>query len=95
MTESPVRVHVWVSGYVQGVFFRESTRREAERLGVSGWVRNLPDGRVEAVFEGPRSAVEQAVDWCHTGPPRASVDHIESREEPPEGLNGFGGGPHP
>src|ERR1041385_5889444 len=63
------RLHVWVSGTVQGVFFRESARAEAERRGVAGWVRNLPDGRVEAVFEGPAVEAEAMVDWCRRGPP--------------------------
>jgi acylphosphatase len=67
------RTHVLVSGKVQGVWFRESTRQEAERLGVGGWVRNLPDGRVEAVFTGPAAAVDAMVAWCHRGPPAAQV----------------------
>ncbi len=58
------RVHAWISGTVQGVFYRDSTRREAQRLGLGGWVKNLPDGRVEAVFEGDPDAVDALVDWC-------------------------------
>lgn len=72
-----VRAHVWVTGRVQGVWFRGATAEEAERLGVAGWVRNLPDGRVEAVFEGRRSAVDVAVAWCRRGPRSARVDHLE------------------
>ena len=66
-----VRVRVFVEGRVQGVWFRESARHEADRLGVSGWVRNLPDGRVEAVYEGPRDAVEEMLAW--TRPRTASA----------------------
>lgn len=84
------RAHVRVSGVVQGVFFRASTRDEAVRLGLGGWAINLPDGRVEAVFEGPRDAVERAVIWCHTGPARAVVENVEVEWEAPEGLRGFG-----
>jgi acylphosphatase len=80
---------VWVRGVVQGVFFRESARREAERLGLRGWVRNLPDGRVEAVFEGPAADVETAVAWCRHGPPAARVDHVEAIEEPVRGEVAF------
>ena len=70
------RVQVRVTGRVQGVFFRQSARDQAERLGLSGWVRNLPDGSVEALFEGERPLVEQAVAWCRQGPPRARVDEL-------------------
>jgi acylphosphatase len=77
-----VRRHVWVSGRVQGVWFRESTRRAAESLGVSGWVRNLPDGRVEAIFEGEQARVERAVDFVRQGPPRARVLRVEVCDEP-------------
>ena len=83
------RVRVLVSGTVQGVFFRDSCRREAIANQVSGWVRNLPDGRVEAVFEGTPDAVAVMVEWAHHGPPRASVTHFVLREEAPEGIEGF------
>jgi acylphosphatase len=83
------RLHVWVEGLVQGVFFRDSTRREAERLGLAGWVRNLPDGRVEAVFQGDRPACEKALDFVRRGPRSAQVEHIESRWEDEEDLRGF------
>jgi acylphosphatase len=83
------RAHVHVSGRVQGVYFRASTREQAAERGVDGWVRNLADGRVEAVFEGPSSAVDAMVEWCHEGSPRARVDGVEVTREPPEGLDGF------
>ena len=79
-----VRRHVWIRGRVQGVWFRQSTRRVAEGLGLSGWVRNLPDGRVEAVFEGEAPAVERALEFARTGPAHARVVEVEVREEPPE-----------
>lgn len=72
-----VRAHVIVSGRVQGVFFREETRMAAERLGVSGWVRNRGDGTVEAVFEGPPEAVKDAVAWCRHGSPMARVADVQ------------------
>lgn len=83
------RTHVWISGRVQGVWFRQSCARQAEQLGVSGWIRNRPDGRVEAVFEGDESSVEEMVAWCRTGPPRASVTDLEVIAEDPEGGSGF------
>lgn len=75
------RVHVIISGHVQGVFFRDKTQRQACARGVTGWVRNLPDGRVEAVFEGDEKVVRQVVSWCHQGPPNAYVTGVESRSE--------------
>ena len=83
------RRHVLITGRVQGVWFRDSMRREAQRLAVSGWVRNLPDGRVEAVLEGDDDGVERLTAWCHRGPPGARVTAVEPRDEPPEGLRGF------
>lgn len=71
------RVHIFVSGKVQGVFFRSSTKYMAEKLCLSGWVRNLADGRVEAVFEGDKEAVEKMVEWCRKGPEYAGVTGIE------------------
>jgi acylphosphatase len=71
------RVHLLVSGRVQGVAFRAYTEEEAQRLGVRGWVRNLPDGRVELEGEGERDAVEALVAWCRHGPPAARVDGVE------------------
>lgn len=84
-----IRRHLYISGRVQGVWYRESCRREAERLGVRGWVRNLFDGRVEAVFEGPPDAVLELVGWAHHGPPRADVVHVEIIEETPVGERTF------
>ncbi len=78
-----------MSGRVQGVWFRESCRREAQACGVAGWVRNLADRRVEAVFEGSPSAVDQMVTWCHDGPPRAEVLSVEVTDEEPAGESGF------
>jgi acylphosphatase len=72
------RVHLLVSGLVQGVAFRASTVDEARRLGLAGWVRNLPDGRVEAEAEGQRDRLEALVRWCHRGPPAARVDRVEA-----------------
>jgi acylphosphatase len=71
-----VRAHVLVSGRVQGVFFRSETRDEAKKRGVMGWVRNLPDGRVEAVFEGEEASVNELVEFCRRGPPGARVTNI-------------------
>ena len=70
------RAHVTISGRVQGVFYRDSTRREATRAGLTGWVRNLPDDRVEALFEGDEAAVQRLVEWCHRGPPDARVEQV-------------------
>lgn len=80
-----VRRHLWIEGHVQGVWFREATREEAERHGVRGWVRNLVDGRVEAVLEGPAAAVERLEAWCSHGPPSARVDDVEAKAEAPTG----------
>ena len=83
------RRRVVVHGDVQGVFFRDSTRREAERRGVAGSVANRGDGAVEAVFEGAPDDVAALVDFCRTGPPRASVERVEESAEEPEGVEGF------
>ena len=74
---------------MQGVFFRATCAREASLRGVSGWVRNVPDGSVEAIFEGEAHAVEAMTGWCRLGPEGAHVDGVESSQEPPEGLEGF------
>lgn len=79
------RVRVVVSGRVQGVYFRATCAREAEDAGVSGWVRNRSDGRVEAVFEGRSDAVARMVAWMRHGPPDARVDTVEETEEPADG----------
>ena len=84
-----VRCRVVVRGYVQGVFFRDSCRREAGTRGVAGWVTNRPDGAVEAVFEGPDEAVERLVDFCRRGPRGARVDRTEILDEEPRGIAGF------
>jgi acylphosphatase len=84
-----VRQRILVSGTVQGVFFRDTCRRVAAQQGVAGWVRNLPDGRVEAVFEGAPAAVHKMVGWAHGGPAEAEVTAVEVLDEPAEGLHGF------
>jgi acylphosphatase len=84
-----VRRRVHVAGRVQGVWFRESCRDLAVAAGVSGWVRNLDDGRVEAVLEGPTAAVDEVVAWCRQGPPRARVDGVDVVDEEPVGERGF------
>ncbi|MXR42075.1 acylphosphatase [Halobaculum sp. WSA2] len=84
-----VRAHVFVSGRVQGVFYRANTRDAARERGVDGWVRNLDDGRVEAVFEGSRDAVEELVEWCHTGSPSALVEDVAVEHGEPDGEEGF------
>jgi acylphosphatase len=85
-----IRAHVLVSGLVQGVGYRYSTVDRAEKLGLDGWVRNLPDGRVEAVFEGERAAVEAMIRWCRRGPSAAVVQNVTVEMGKPEGLRGFG-----
>jgi acylphosphatase len=89
MTDARVRRRVVVTGRVQGVAFRAATRAQAQACGVAGWVRNRPDGSVEAAFEGAAEAVAAMVDFCRTGPRLARVDRVEVCEEPPEGLAGF------
>jgi acylphosphatase len=89
MTDDTVRRRVTIRGDVQGVFFRETTRRMATEAGVSGWVTNRRDGTVEAVFEGAAEAVEQLVEFCREGPTAATVERVDVREEPPEALSGF------
>jgi acylphosphatase len=84
-----VRTRVVVEGRVQGVFFRDSARREAESRGVAGWIENRPDGAVEAVFEGELGAVAALVGFCRRGPRGAWVDSVEESSEEPEGLSGF------
>ena len=75
------RVNVLISGIVQGVNFRRYTQLTARQLGVCGWVRNLPDGRVEGCFEGDMTAVNALIDWCRNGPPSGRVDSLEIRED--------------
>jgi acylphosphatase len=83
------RAHVHISGTVQGVFYRANTREQARDRGLDGWVQNLEDGRVEAVFEGPESDVESMIEWCHEGSPAATVTNVEVDFEAPAGLDGF------
>jgi len=85
-----VRRRVVISGRVQGVGFRYSCQRRAVEARLRGWVRNLPDGRVEAVFEGPSASVDALVGWCRAGPPLAHVAAVAVTEEPPEGDTIFG-----
>ncbi|MGA2027961.1 MAG: acylphosphatase [Syntrophobacteraceae bacterium] len=75
------RVHVWIKGRVQGVFFRTYTRDAAQSIGVTGWVRNLPDGRVEAVFEGESDKVERMIEWCREGSPMSRIESVDLLEE--------------
>jgi len=84
------RAHVWITGLVQGVNFRHYAREQAQRLGLTGWVRNLHDGRVEATFEGEAEAVEAMLGWCRQGPPAAQVDEVQMTAEEPSGeFNDF------
>ena len=89
MSGETVRRRVVVHGRVQGVFFRDSTEREASRRGLAGFVRNLPDGSVEAVFEGDEGSVAEMVRFCREGPSHADVDRVDESKEEPEGLEGF------
>ncbi|MCL7751117.1 acylphosphatase [Guyparkeria hydrothermalis] len=88
MTDT-IRRHVHVSGRVQGVFFRDFTRQQAEALGVAGWVRNLDDGRVEAVLEGDADVISTMLERLRDGPRHARVTDLAVREEPVEGLTSF------
>jgi acylphosphatase len=89
MTDESVRRRVVVHGRVQGVAFRDATRRQASTRGVGGWVTNRSDGAVEAVFEGDPEAVRSLVEWVREGPRAADVDRVEESEEEPEGLGSF------
>lgn len=83
------RIKTVISGKVQGVFFRANTRKKALEKNVTGWVKNRPDGKVEAVFEGDKKDVEKMVDFCHEGPERARVEKVEVKKEESEGLKTF------
>ncbi len=85
----PVRRRVVVHGNVQGVFFRDSARRDAQTHGVAGWITNRPDGAVEAVFEGAPDDVAALVEFCRRGPRGADVESVDETSEEPEGLRGF------
>jgi acylphosphatase len=89
MTDDRTRAHVFVSGRVQGVYYRANTREQARDRDIDGWVRNLDDGRVEAVFEGDEDAVEELVEWCHTGSPSAMVEDVAVEYDEPQGETGF------
>jgi acylphosphatase len=89
VSEQAARRRIIAHGRVQGVFFRDSVRREARRRGVAGWVSNRWDGSVEAVFEGSPDAVAALVDYCRAGPGHAQVAQLDEEAEPPEGLQGF------
>ncbi|MGA9381319.1 MAG: acylphosphatase [Phormidium sp.] len=84
-----IRAHIVVSGIVQGVGYRYSTYNQAKELGINGWVRNLPDGRVEAVFEGTKAEVDQILRWCHQGSRSAEVKNVTIEYEQPQGLTSF------
>jgi len=84
-----VRARLVVSGRVQGVFYRASCRDEGAVRGLSGWVRNTPDGKVEAAFEGPETEVQALIAWCRRGPPSAWVENVEVAWESPTGERGF------
>lgn len=88
-TPDRVRAHVWVSGRVQGVYFRAYAEDEAAFRNVAGWIRNAPDGRVEVVFEGNRTSVEAMLQWCHRGSPAARVTGVEVDWEEPRGESEF------
>ncbi|PSF38149.1 acylphosphatase [Aphanothece hegewaldii CCALA 016] len=84
-----IQAHVFISGKVQGVGYRYYTSRQAQTLKLSGWVKNLPDGRVEAVFEGKSQAIDKMVKWCYGGSPNAIVTDVAIEMKPSEGLQGF------
>lgn len=83
------RIHIFITGFVQGVFYRAETQSKAQYLGLPGWVRNLPDGRVEAVFEGPKDKLNQIIVWCRSGPAAADVKSVEVVWEESEKIKGF------
>jgi acylphosphatase len=80
-SKKKTRAHVFIRGKVQGVYFRQNTKQVATRRGVTGWVRNLPDGSVEAIFEGYNGDVNEVIEWCHVGPPKAKVEDVDARFE--------------
>ena len=82
-------VHVIISGQVQGVWFRASTKQKAQELGLTGWVRNTNDGAVEAIFEGEEEIVNKMIDWCYNGPPLAKVENIKLKKQQTIGFNNF------
>ncbi len=84
-----LQVQVIISGRVQGVWFRANTKQKAEQLGINGWVKNIADGKVAALFEGDEKHVQEMIEWCHHGPPLAKVENIEVKKQSP--TNGFEG----
>ncbi len=84
--EDQVRVQLTIEGWVQGVFFRTSTVKEAKRLGVKGWVRNCPDGSVEVVAEGKKKKIDELIQWCHQGPAGAQVRNVQLHWEDHQGA---------
>jgi len=86
-----VKIKVLISGRVQGVFYRAWTKKKAEELGLAGWVRNLPDGRVEAVFQGRKEKVKEIINWCWQGSPASRVEKVETNEpfQVEKGLRNF------
>jgi acylphosphatase len=82
-------VHVMITGRVQGVWFRATTRQKAEQIGITGWVRNTRDGCVEAIFEGEENCVKEMIEWCHRGPPLAKIENVEVKNQ--SLTNGFDG----
>lgn len=89
MGSVPIRIHAFFTGRVQGVYFRASTQKKARELGLNGWVRNLRDRRVEAVFEGPEATINNIISWCKNSMPLANVASVEQFHEEPEGIKGF------
>jgi acylphosphatase len=89
MSSEAIRTRLVIHGKVQGVFFRDSIREAARNEGVSGWATNRADGAVEVVLEGAPDAVQAVVEYCRIGPVSAQVDHVDERNEPPDGLRGF------
>lgn len=83
------RAHVFISGKVQGVYFRKSTKEKADALGVTGWVKNLSDGRVEAVFEGEKEDITEMLKFCNEGPEMAVVEEVDLEWEEPTGFGSF------
>ncbi|KHL67807.1 acylphosphatase [Pseudomonas flexibilis] len=84
-----IALQAWVIGRVQGVWFRQGTAEQAATLGVNGWVRNLPDGRVEAWLEGEEQAVRALARWLEQGPPKAAVTGVQVQEQAPQGYTDF------
>ncbi|MCT7950412.1 acylphosphatase [Ancylothrix sp. C2] len=89
MSNEKIRTHLIISGKVQGVGYRYYTAQQAKQLGITGWVKNLPDGRVEAIFEGNKQAITDMINWCHQGPPAAEVTEVTINHEKPQGCNQF------